>query len=129
MTTTRLGETMCVRRITTRPETMAHFPDEERYGWLELHQDGEVYGHAAIAERDDALELHVTLTRWGSRVRRSIQEDIIWLKAEARQLKKKRILGIRVNGLGEFDPRLFKFAKLFGFTDMHVFQTTSLSVD
>ena len=120
---------MSVRELATKPEAMDHFPNDRRYRWLELYLDGEVYGHAAIAEQDDVLELHVTLTSWGSRVRRSIRGDVAWLKSEARRLGKTRIMGIRANGQGVFDPRLFKFAQLFGFTEMCVFQTATLSVD
>lgn len=120
---------MSVRELSKKPESMAHFPDNGRYRWLELHCHGEVYGHAAVAEQADALELHVTLTGWGSHVRRSLREDVKWLKSEARRLGKTQIMGVRANGQGVFDPRLFKFAKLFGFTEMCVFQTTTLSVD
>jgi len=119
---------MSVRKLTAKPESMAHFPDDKRYTWLELHSDGQTYGHAAVAERDDALELHVTLTGWGSRVVRNMTEDLVWLKSEAKRRGKTRIMGIRANGQGKFDHRLFKFARLFGFTEMCVFQTASLYI-
>jgi len=107
---------------------MAHFPDNAQYRWLELHYHDETYGYAAVAERDDALELHVTLTRWGSRVRRSLSGDVTWLRSEARRLGKTRIMGIRANSREKFDPRLFKFARMFGFTETSVFQTATLNV-
>ena len=120
---------MSVRETATRPKAMAHFPDNENYRWLELHRNKTPYGHAAITERGDALELHVTLTGWGARVRRDLCEDVDWLKAEARRLGKKRIMGIRANARGTFDPKLFKFARMFGFTETCVFQTASLKLE
>lgn len=118
---------MAVRELDSRPESHARFPDDGSYRWLELHDDV-VYGHAAFAEREEFLELHISLHEWGSTVRRNLKGDLEWLKTEARRLGKKRIMGIRADDKGEFDGRLFKFARLFGFTDMYVFQTASLDV-
>ena len=118
---------MAVRELDARPEAYAHFPDNGTYRWLELH-DGPAYGHAAIAERGDLLELHLSLHRWGAGVRRNLAGDLEWLKAEARRLDKTRIMGIRADGQGGFDERLFRFARLFGFTETCVFQTASLDV-
>lgn len=120
---------MPVRELTEKPEPMHRFPDNGLYRWLEMHDEDRVYGHAAIAERDDALELHVSLAEWGARVRRSIHADLDWLRGEARRLGKKRIMGIRVNSRGEFDKRLFRFARIYGFTDTCVLQTASLQID
>lgn len=120
---------MAVRELKNRPESMAHFPNDGRYRWVELFNDEGTYGVAAFAERGDALELHVTLTRWGACVVRSVRGDVNWLKKEAKRLGKARIMGVRVNGSGEFDPRLFKFARLFGFTDMCVLQTATITLD
>lgn len=119
---------MPVRELDSRPEAYSHFEVEDRYRWLELYDGGEVYGYCAIAERSEALELHLSLTSWGARVRRSLRGDVEWLKSEARRLGKMRIMGIRADNKGEFDDRLFKFARLFGFTDMCVFQTACLNV-
>jgi hypothetical protein len=119
---------MSVRELSKKPDSMNHFPDDAKYRWLEMHHDGEVYGNAAIAEQGDALELHVTLTGWGSRIRKSMREDVKWLKNEAKRLGKRRIMGIRANGQGVFDPRLFKFAKLFGFTEEGVQNSVSASI-
>lgn len=120
---------MAVREKAEVPEPMHHFPNDGRYRWVEMFNDAGVYGYAALAGRDDALELHVTLTRWGKRVRRCVRDDLDWLKGEARRLGKTRIMGVRVSGVGEFDPRLFKFARLYGFTDVCVLQTASIPVD
>ena len=119
---------MAVRELDTRPEAYAHFISDGRYRWLELHDGDGPYGYCAIAERDDALELHISLVRWGARVRRNLKSDFEWLKIEARRQGKKRIMGLRANDQGKFDARLFKFARLFGFTDMCVFQTASMDV-
>jgi len=120
---------MSVKELTQKPEAYAHFTMEERYRWLELHENGSAYGYAAIAERDDALELHISLDRWGTKVLRLVQEDLKWLKQEARRLNKKQIMGIRANGEGEFDKNLFRFAHLFGFTDFCVYQTVSFKIE
>lgn len=118
---------MSVLEQSEKPECMAHFPDG-RYRWLALHDHGVSYGHAAIAERGDDLELHVSLTRWGPAVRRRLQGDVAWLKGEAGRLGLKRILGVRADSHGGFDAGLFRFAKLYGFTDACVVQTVALSV-
>ncbi|MBG0790355.1 MAG: hypothetical protein H0S80_07660 [Desulfovibrionaceae bacterium] len=118
---------MAVRELDARPAAYAHFPDTGEYRWLELG-DGAVYGHAAFAEREDRLELHLSLTRWGGGVRRSLAGDLDWLKQEARRLGKARIMGVRADGEGRFDERLFRFARLYGFTETHVFQTASMEV-
>ena len=118
---------MPVHESANKPECMAHFPDGE-YRWLTLHDRGEIYGHAAIAERGSDLELHVTMIRWGPQVRRHVQEDVEWLKGEAQRLGLKRILGVRGNSHGEFAPNFYRFARLFGFGSESLLQMTSLSV-
>ncbi len=118
---------MSVREIGRKPDTMSHFPDDT-YRWLELHDCGDVYGHAAVAERGDALELHVSFLRWGPQVRRNVRNDVEWVKEEARRLGKKRIMGVRANGEGSFDPKLFRFATLFGFIEKAVFQTVTMRI-
>lgn len=119
---------MSVREVAEKPDSMQHFPDDVGYRWLELHDSDGVYGCSAICERDDALELHVTFSRWGPQVRRRVKEDVDWLKSEARRLGKARITGVRADSGGEFDPGLFRFARLFGFTEMSVLQLASLRV-
>jgi len=118
---------MAVREHDSRPAAYAHFPDDGTYRWLELH-DGSPYGHAAIAERGDLLELHLSLDRWGAGVRRNLAGDLKWLKEEARRLGKTRIMGVRADGDGGFDARLFRFARLFGFTETCVLQTASMDL-
>nr|WP_321259751.1 hypothetical protein [uncultured Pseudodesulfovibrio sp.] len=120
---------MAVRNVEHRPEELSNFPETGKYRWLELHDAAITYGYSAIAEHDDMLELHVTLVRWGRNVRKNLGEDVKWLKAEAQRLGKSRIMGIRADDRGQFDPRLFKFAGLFGFTEMHTIQTATLCVD
>lgn len=119
---------MSVREIPSKPDLLAHFPDNE-YRWLELHDDGNVYGYSAIKERDDMLELHISFSRWGSKVRRSLHDDVDWLKAEAKRLGKPKITGVRADSEATFDPMLFRFAKLYGFVDQCVFQTATLEVN
>ncbi|BCS88882.1 hypothetical protein [Pseudodesulfovibrio sediminis] len=119
---------MAVHELAVRPETYAHFSARDRYRWLELRVGDTVYGHAAIAERGTVLELHLTLHCWGGTTLRRIREDLKWLKDEARRLGKTSIMGIRANGEEEFDPRLFKFARLCGFTETCIFQTATMPI-
>ena len=118
---------MAVRELDSRPEAYAHFPDDGRYRWLEL-RDGSVYGYAAFVERDDWLEGHLRLERWGPGVLRTLRRDFEWFKEEARRLNKKRVMGVRADERGGFDPRLFKFARLLGITETCVFQTAGMDV-
>jgi len=120
---------MAVRELCNRPDVLSNFPATGEYRWLELHDAAQVYGYSAIVEHDDMLELHVTLIQWGRSVRQNLAMDVEWLKAEAQRLGKSRIMGIRADDQGQFDARLFKFAGLFGFTEMHTFQTATLRVD
>lgn len=119
---------MSVRETERKPKSMAHFPDEG-YRWLELHENGSVYAHAAIRKRGDVLEGHMTFTRWGARVRRHVGKDMAWFKKEARRLGVKKIMGIRLDGDGEFDPKLFRFARLFGFDEVCTIQTAACSLE
>jgi hypothetical protein len=107
---------------------MAHFPDSG-YRWLTLHHRGEVYGHAALAERGHDLELHLTLTRWGPQTRRHLADDADWLRAEAARLGKTRVLGLRASGADGYDPKLFRFARLYGFGQAWVIQAAAMDVD
>lgn len=118
---------MAPRELDARPEAYAHFPDDGGYRWFELRDHG-IYGHAAVAERGDALEMHLSLARWGPGVRRALAADLDWLKGEARRLGKARILGVRADADGRFDERLFRFARLYGFTETCVIQTAGLYV-
>lgn len=120
---------MAVTELRTRPEPMASFPDDGTYRWLELDDGDGPYGVAAVAPRPEYLELHLTVTRWGPGVRRAVARDLEWLKGEARRLGLPRIMGVRADGEGRFDPSLFRFARLYGFTETCVFQTASLDVD
>lgn len=118
---------MAVRELQRKPDPMRHFPDTG-YRFLELHDGTASYGHAAIREYGSDLELHLTLARWGPEVRRALAGDMEWLKAEARRLGMHRILGVRIDSQGKFDRTLFRFARLYGFTDALVVQTVALSL-
>ncbi|MUM77247.1 hypothetical protein GKC30_06350 [Pseudodesulfovibrio sp. F-1] len=119
---------MSVRECALRPECMAHIPDDG-YRWLELHHQGEAYGHAALAERGSDLELHLTLIRWGPLTRRRLAADADWLRTEAVRLGKRRVLGLRAVGPDGYDPRLFRFARLFGFKEAWVLQAAAMAVE
>lgn len=106
---------------------MSHFPDQ--YRWVELSTDGVTYGHGAFARRDDTLEIHITLHDWNSAVRRDLSDTLEQFKEEARRTGVKRIMGVRCCSEGSFDPKLFRFADMYGFTDHMVIQTASMQLD
>ncbi|WP_319582903.1 hypothetical protein [uncultured Pseudodesulfovibrio sp.] len=120
---------MSVIETSLRPPLLATFPENGPYRWLELADENGLYAVCAIATRPEYLELHITMTRWGPRTRRSLSHDLDWLKDEARRLGLPRIMGVRANDKGQFDEKLFRFARLYGFGEMCVFQTASLAVD
>lgn len=117
---------MSVAETTQKPEVLKHFPSG--YRWLELHDNGEPYGFAAITGRGEDLELHLTLVRWGPSVLRSLRNDLEWLKEEGRRMGKRRILGVRIDSQGTFSPELFRFADLMGFTDRCILQTVAMEI-
>jgi hypothetical protein len=120
---------MPVNETAIRPAPLVNFPENGHYRWLELADGHGPYAACAIAERADYLELHVTVTRWGPKTRRALARDLEWLKDEARRLGLPKIMGVRANDQGRFDEKLFRFARLYGFGEMCVFQTVSLAVD
>jgi len=120
---------MSVRELDIKPDCMSHFPDNAGYRWLELHDKGEVYAHSAICKRNTMLEVHATFSRWGPQVRRLVYNDIEWLKSEAKRLGVQSITGIRADSKGVFDPKLYKFAQIFGFTEKSLLQMASLPLD
>jgi hypothetical protein len=120
---------MPVTETGHRPAPLAGFPENGPYRWLELADTHGPYAACAIAERPDYLELHITVTRWGPKTRRTLARDLEWLKGEARRLGLPKIMGVRANDQGRFDEKLFRFARLYGFGEMCVFQTASLAVD
>jgi hypothetical protein len=120
---------MPVTEIPRRPGLLSGLPEDGVYRWLEMSDGNGPYGFCAIAPRAEYLELHITLTRWGPGVRRVLARDFEWFKDEARRLGLPKILGVRADGRGRFDDRLFRFARLFGFTEMCVFQTAGYMLD
>ena len=120
---------MPVTETVQRPASLANFPENGPYRWLELADDQGLYAVCAIASRPEYLELHISMTRWGPKTRRTLARDLEWLKGEARRLGLPKIMGVRADGQGRFDEKLFRFARLYGFGEMSVFQTASLAVD
>ncbi|WP_338668636.1 hypothetical protein [Pseudodesulfovibrio methanolicus] len=120
---------MPVTETDHRPAPLANFPDDGPYRWFELADAHGPYAACAVAERPEYLELHMTMSRWGPETRRTLARDLDWLKAEARRLGLPRIMGVRADDQGRFDARLFRFARLYGFSEMCVYQTASLAVD
>jgi len=120
---------MAVRVLDARPEAYKHFPDNGMYRWLELHDRGNIYGHAATADRDEAMEMHISLNQWGPGTIRQLAGDFEWLKMDAKNMGKSKIIGIRANDRGKFDAKLFRFARLFGFSEFCVYQTAAIILD
>lgn len=115
---------MSVREVQSKPTPMAHFPDG--YRWLALHEQDDVYAFCAFRPREEAMEMHLSMVRWSHQTLAKVRKDIEWLKTETRRQGLSAIMGVRVNTEGEFDPKLFRFSELFGFSEHCVVQTTTL---
>lgn len=100
-----------------------------RLRFFELSDDRGVYAVAAVAEHADSLELHLEVLRFGPSTVRALRADVEELKAMARCLGKKRIVGLRTEDGPTLDPRWAKFTRLFGFTGQRVFQAAELRLD
>ncbi|MBI5519092.1 MAG: hypothetical protein HY916_03415 [Desulfovibrio sp.] len=100
-----------------------------RLRFVELADEDGPYAAAAIGEHSDCLELHLVALRFGPATVRALRADLEELKAEARRLGKKRIVGLRVEDGQAPDPRWPKFTRLFGFTGQRVFQAAELAVE
>jgi hypothetical protein len=90
---------------------------------------GQQYAAAALAEHPDALELHLTVLRFGPATVRALRADMEELKKMARAMGKTRIVGLRHEPGAEADPRWPKFTRLFGFTGQRVLQAAELRLD
>ncbi|MGE4292679.1 MAG: hypothetical protein AB7E32_10770 [Desulfovibrio sp.] len=125
---------MSVCPLLLAPACHAHYPMSE-YLHLRLFDEAGTYGYAAVAEREDCLELHLEMTRWGPQARRGLARDLEWLKARARALGKLRITGIRQEpgvpdgSLPRPDPRWPKFTRLYGFSGQCVLQAAFLELE
>jgi hypothetical protein len=116
------------------PETDAHpclagLQEPWRLRFFSLSDRDGLYAAAALAEHPDALELHLTVLRFGPATVRALRVDLEELKGMARRLGKTRIVGLRVEPGPEADPRWPKFTRLFGFTGQRVLQAAELSLD
>ncbi len=118
---------MAFKITSKQPDQFNHFPDQG-YTYFRLYNKNGEYGVAAVAEHDDALELHLELSRWGAQVRRSLARDARWLRSYAQKHGKSRIVGIKQES-GEPDPRWPKFTRIFGFTGQTLLQTAFMEVD
>lgn len=109
--------------------SLAGLHEPGRMRFYSLSDRSGQYAAAALAEHPDALELHLTVLRFGPATVRALRADMEELKRMARQLGKKRIVGLRVEPGIEADPRWPKFTRLFGFTNQRVLQTAELTLD
>jgi hypothetical protein len=87
------------------------------------------YAAAALAEHPEALELHLTVLRFGPAAVRALRADLEELKVMARAAGKRRIVGLRLESGPLADPRWPKFTRLFGFTGQQVLQAAELALD
>ncbi|MBN2140390.1 MAG: hypothetical protein JW718_05225 [Desulfovibrionaceae bacterium] len=104
-----------LEETTTRPGAFAGLPGPSSYRWFRLSDGRGVFGLAALAERHEALELHLDISRWGPGPRRELERDLEWLKAHARSRGLARIVGLRADPCGRPDRTWVKFSALFGF--------------
>jgi len=119
---------MGVERLGQRPAELAGIEGAE-YEWYYLSEQGRAYGVAALALRGDSLELHLTLRRYGPRTREALGRDREWLLGRARELGARRIVGLRAAADGRPDPRLTRFAALFGFSRQYLIQAVVLELE
>lgn len=120
--------------MTINAEVDAHpslsgLPEPWRMRFFSLSDETGQYAAAALAEHPDALELHLTVLRFGPATVRALRADMEELKRMARKLGKTRIVGLRVEPGAQADPRWPKFTRLFGFTGQRVLQAAELRLD
>jgi hypothetical protein len=109
--------------------SLADVQAPSRLRFYSLSDETGQYAAAALAEHPDALELHLTVLRFGPAAVRALRADMEELKRMARRLGKTRIIGLRVEPGPEADPRWAKFTRLFGFTGQRVLQAAELRLD
>ncbi|MDQ7836081.1 MAG: hypothetical protein RDU24_11920 [Humidesulfovibrio sp.] len=109
--------------------SLSGLPESRHMRFFTLSDAAGLYAAAALAEHPDALELHLSVLRYGPATVRALRADVEELKALARRLGKTRILGLRVEPGLEIDPRWPKFTRLFGFTNQRVVQAAELSLE
>jgi len=120
--------------MTITAQTIAHsslsdVQEPWRLRFYSLTDEAGQYAAAALAEHPDALELHLSVLRFGPATVRALRADMEELKRMARQMGKTRIIGLRVEPGPQADPRWPKFTRLFGFTNHQVLQAAELRLD
>jgi hypothetical protein len=115
-------------RKTAHP-ALAYLNDHGRFRFYELADASGVYAAAALAEHADCLELHLGVLRFGPATVRALRADVEELKGMARDMGKRRIVGLRLETGQTADPRWPKFTRLFGFTGQRVYQAAELDVE
>lgn len=103
--------------------------EPSRMRFYTLADETGIYAAAALAEHPDALEVHLSVLRFGPAALRALRADVEELKAMARRLGKSRIVGLRVEPGTEADQRWPKFTRLLGFTNQQVLQAAELRLD
>jgi hypothetical protein len=120
---------MTIIAVNDAHPSLADLPEPSRLRHFSLCDKAGQYAAAALAEHPDALELHLTVLRFGPATVRALRADMQELKLMARQLGKTRIVGLRVEPGAEADQRWPKFTRLFGFTGQRVLQAAELRLD
>ncbi|MBA4356909.1 MAG: hypothetical protein Q7U56_14845 [Humidesulfovibrio sp.] len=116
------------------PQTHAHssltaIGEAWRFRFYALADEDGQYAAAALAEHEDALELHLEVLRFGPATVRALRADVGELQRMARALGKTRIVGLRVEPGAQADPLWPKFTRLFGFTGQRVLQVAELRLE
>lgn len=109
--------------------SLQNLRDPGRFRFYSLSDEHGEYAAAALAEHEDALELHLEVLRFGPATVRALRADVEELKAMARALGKTRIVGLRVEPGQTADARWPKFTRLFGFSGQRVLQAAELRLD
>lgn len=118
---------MSVTVLKQCPAPFAALPNPGRFTWLELRRKrGPVYGHAALADQGEWLEVHLELAAWGPGVLRALREDFGWVRAEAARRGRRGLIGMKVRRGTDPDPKWPKFTRLFGFSGHIVAQCAVL---
>lgn len=120
---------MGIFQVQNAHSLLAAIGSDKRFQFYELADASGTYAVAALAEHEDCLELHLEVLRFGPCAVRALQGDVAELKHMARQLGKKRIVGLRMENDLHVDLRWPKFTRLFGFTGQRVYQTAELSLE
>lgn len=111
-----------IKRSQKRPDVFSHQSPDHIY--FELHDDKELYGYVALRRRGIYADAHVELERWGAKVLKQIQFDMIQFKAICRDMGIKKVIAQKNMG----DTRWPKFIKHLGFAEPEQIQIAYMEI-